>query len=97
MPARTRKLTNDDSSAAKLEALAQQALHLAKKARKHRQNLAMTISTGISSPKSAPMQPMRSVSCRLSQLGIRLPLLNLVKLYLPLRLLHRIDSRRFAS
>lgn len=40
MPARRRKPKGDESPAVRLEALAQQALHIAKKARKHRQNLA---------------------------------------------------------
>lgn len=40
MAARTRKPTGDESPAVRLEALAQQAFHIAKKARKHRQNLA---------------------------------------------------------
>ena len=40
MTARTRKLKGDESSAARLEALAQQAIQLTKKARKHKQNLA---------------------------------------------------------
>jgi Domain of unknown function (DUF4145) len=37
---RSRKSADDDSPAAKLESLTQQALHVAKKGRKHKQNLA---------------------------------------------------------
>lgn len=39
MGARTRRSAGDESPAARLEALAQQALYIAKKAQKHRQNL----------------------------------------------------------
>ena len=37
---RSRKSADDDSPAAKLESLTQQALHVTKKGRKHKQNLA---------------------------------------------------------
>ena len=40
MATRRRKTVDDDSSAAKLESLAQRALHVAKKGRKHKHNLA---------------------------------------------------------